>query len=312
MEQDNTIRLRAMTDKDISEVADLIYVSTNYWYQASGKPAIFKGGPEATRWVCKIYEDLDPGRCVVAECADTGRLAGSCFYHPRETHVSLGIMNVHPNYFGMGVASRLLKFITDFADQEGKPTRLVSSAMNLDSYSLYTRYGFVPRAAYQDMFLRVPEEGLPHQRPDMDRVRPATLDDVEAMTALEMEISGIRRSNDYRYFIENRDSIWHVSVYEGPGGAIDGFLASVAHPGSNMIGPGVMRTEGQAITLLLAELNANRGRCPVFLIPVDRTEMVDTMYAWGAKNCEIHFCQVRGDFQPFQGISMPTFAPETG
>jgi hypothetical protein len=35
------------------------------------------------------------------------------------------------------------------------------------------------------------------------------------------------------------------------------------------------------------------------------------MYDWGARNCELHFCQVRGEFKPFQGISMPTFLPET-
>jgi hypothetical protein len=36
------------------------------------------------------------------------------------------------------------------------------------------------------------------------------------------------------------------------------------------------------------------------------------MYDWGARNCELHLCQVRGEFQPFRGISMPSFLPETG
>jgi hypothetical protein len=36
------------------------------------------------------------------------------------------------------------------------------------------------------------------------------------------------------------------------------------------------------------------------------------MYDWGARNCELHFCQVRGEFQAFRGISMPSFLPETG
>src|SRR5260221_5723156 len=70
-------------------------------------------------------------------------------------------MNSDPNYYGQHDAGRLLKFITDFADREKKPVRLVSSAMNLDSFSLYTRAGFVPRMAYQDMYIPVPAEGLP-------------------------------------------------------------------------------------------------------------------------------------------------------
>jgi hypothetical protein len=105
-----------MEPRDWSEVADMIYLSTNYWYRASGRPAIFTAGPESTLLFCRVYEDLDPGCCIVAESTRTGRLVGSCFYHPRETHVSLGIMNVHPNAFGTGVARSLLRFITDVAD----------------------------------------------------------------------------------------------------------------------------------------------------------------------------------------------------
>src|SRR5438067_174488 len=129
------LRLRTMLPTDWPEVAELIQVSTNYWYQRTGKPPIFTCRPEDVQLFCEVYEDLDPGCCILAESTSTGRIAGSCFFHPRPTHVSLGIMNVHPNYFGRHVASKLLKFITDRADAEGKPTRLVSSAMNLDSYS---------------------------------------------------------------------------------------------------------------------------------------------------------------------------------
>ena len=102
-------------------------------------PPIFTGDPAGTELFCSVYEALDPGCCLVAENTRTGRLAGSCFYHPRPTHVSLGIMNVHPNYFGQGVARRLLQAIIEIAAQQNKPLRLVSSAMNLNSFSLYTR-----------------------------------------------------------------------------------------------------------------------------------------------------------------------------
>ena len=301
-----------MERQDWHEVAGLICVSTNYWYQCGGKPPIFTAGPESCLLFCQVYEDLDPGCCVVAEDEDTGRLMGSCFYHPRETHVSLGIMNVHPNYFRRGVASALLKFITDLADERKVPLRLVSSAMNLDSFSLYTRAGFVPRQIFQDILFAVPKEGLTHTTPDLARVRPATPDGIPAMIALEDQVSHIRREKDYRYFIENRTGIWHTSVLEDDRGGVRGFLCSVAHPGCNMLGPGVMRTEEDAAALILAELNHHRGRGPVFLIPADRPKLVQQVYAWGGKNCEIHFAQVRGEFRPFEGIVIPTFMPETG
>ena len=260
---------------------------------------------------CEVYEALDPGCCVLAEDETTGLLMGSCFYHPRPTHVSLGIMNVHPNYFGRGVARALLDYIIDFASGEDKPVRLVSSAMNLDSFSLYTKAGFVPRQAFQDMMIAVPEGGLDFDVVGKDRVREARLDDVSAIVDLEKFVSGIDRTKDFEYFIRNEAGIWHTSVYEGADGRIDGVLVSVNHPGSNMLGPGVMRSEAHVLPLVLAELNANKGRSPVFLVPVN-SPVVQALYAWGARNCEVHFAQIKGKFQAFNGVIMPTFMPETG
>jgi GNAT superfamily N-acetyltransferase len=304
--------LRPMQHRDWDEVAALIRDSINTWYIASGKPAIFQKTGLSTRIFCEIYEALDPGCCVVAEHA-SGRLAGSCFYRERETHMALGIMNVHPDFFRQGVAGSILKFICDEADMAGKPLRLVSSAMNLDSFSLYTKAGFVPRMSFQDMYIAVPNDGFSQQPPGIERVRPATLEDVPAMAEIEMEISHIRREKDYRFMIENEHRVWHVSVVDNGNGGVDGFLASINHPASNMLGPGVARTQEHAAALIAAELHEHhRGRSPVFLIPVECDRLVRTLYQWGARNVETHFAQVRGKFEGFHGVVMPTFMPETG
>lgn len=305
------IELRAMEEKDWSEVAELICLSLNYWCVANGRRAVFAGGGRATRLFCDEYEALDPGCCILADDTRTGRIVGSCFYHPRETHVSLGIMNAHPNYFGQGVARRLLDFIVDLADREGKPTRLVSSAMNVDSFSLYTRAGFVPRRAFQDMILSVPETGIDDDMTEASRVRPATSGDARAMVELELELVHIRREQDYRHFLENASGVWRTLVYEANGG-VDGFLVSVTHPGLTMIGPVVARTEEQALALLFRELDLHRGGCPLFLVPVECDRMVRRLYRWGARNVEFHFQQVRGKYEPARGVFMPTFMPETG
>ncbi len=302
-----------MAATDRFEVAELIYASINVWYQRRGMPAIFVGGPRVTEVFYDVYNALEPGCAFVAENPETGRLMGSCFYHPRKTHVSLGIMNVHPNYFGASVGRTLLQAIIDYTDQHGyKALRLTSSALNLDSFSLYNRAGFVPRCAFQDMFLTVPADGIKVSVPRLDRVRPAAPADVAAMAALELEISGISREQDYRYCIANELGFWHTLVHEDARGGIDGFLMSSAHPALTMLGPCLARTETEAAALLARGLDLHRGRAPVFLVPVERSRLVHQMYDWGARNCELHLCQVRGEFQPFRGISMPTFLPETG
>ena len=83
--------------------------------------------------------------------------------------------------------------------------------------------------------------------------------------------------------LANRDAIWQASVVENATGGIDGFLVSVNHPASKMLGPGVMRTESQALALIIAQLNQHRGRSPVFLVPVDRASLVCQLYNLGAR-----------------------------
>ena len=107
--------LRRATEKDYPAVKDLIFDSTNDWYQKNFKKNVFGGNSDACSIFIDVYESLDPGCCVVAEDLKTGKLAGSCFFHPRETHLALGIMNAHPDYFGMGVAKMILKEILSIA-----------------------------------------------------------------------------------------------------------------------------------------------------------------------------------------------------
>lgn len=303
--------LRTATEADRAEVAELICASMNTWDIMYGMaPGRFVGGPAQTDAFWQLYEQVDPGHCLVAESKENGRLGGSCFYRERETHVSLGIMNVHPNYFGHGIAKQLLTFITDFTDERQKPLRLVSSLMNLESFSLYTKAGFVPRLTYQDLVLTIPADGVQGDLGSEVEARDADEGDLDSIAALELEISGISRAKDYRHFLD--DALWGMSVVEDPRGGLDGYLASIDHPQLTLIGPGVARTEEQAGALLMHELNRYREKTVVFLVPVDRGALVQLCYGFGARNCEMHAAQIRGEAQPFAGVSLPTFLPETG
>ncbi len=301
--------IRELQSEEWMAVAELIHVSTNAWYQANLNRSIFQRDDASGCLVFpEVYETLDPGCCLVAEDED-GCLMGSCFYHPRETHVSLGIMNAHPDFAGRGVAGALLEEIIRRAGE--LPVRLVSSCMNLDSYSLYTRAGFSPRELYQDMYLPA-DKPRPEAPTGSERVRPATLEDVPAMVELEVEISGIRRGGDYEFFIQNEQEVWRVFVIESEDGGLDGFLCSIDHPGSNMLGPGVMQSEVNALALIHAQLAAMPERQPVFLVPARAEGLVTALYEWGARNCEMHVAQVRGEAREICGVTMPTFMPETG
>ena len=309
---EENIELKHATADDWDAVAELIHESTNRWYIDHGRPAVFQGEPSSTRLFCEVYEALDPGCCLIAVDRSTGGIVGSCFYHPRDTHVSLGIMNSHPAHAGRGVARRLLSFILDRANQQGKPLRLVSSAMNLDSFSLYNRAGLVPYAVYQDMALTVPDGGFPGPVMKGRRIRPATATDVPAMVELEHHVLGIRRGRDFEHFIRNGSGHWHMSVLEDERGRLRGFLASIGHPASSMLGPGCMGSDEDAIALIRHELDVRRGRTMVWLVPVNRPAIAAALYELGARNCELHLGQTTGRLPEVRGVVMPTFMPETG
>ena len=249
MSESEGFHLRRMSPDDRDEVSRLIFHSTNRYYVSIGREPVFKGEEMSPSDIFDVYERIDPGEGIVAVDDQSRKIIGSCFVHPRETHVSLGIMNAHPDHFGRGVARAILAEIINRARTEGKPVRLVSSCFNLDSYSLYTRAGFVPFETFQDMFVEVPEGGLPYGPPNDLAVRSATIDDVDEMASLERSISGISRTGDYNYFIRNDDNLWRVSIVESSRG-IDGFLVSCGSSTLNMIGPGVAFTQDQAAALL--------------------------------------------------------------
>lgn len=303
--------IRSMQPGDRDEIARLIFHSLNAYYESIGRGKLLSGDPLSAGVFFDVYWKTDPNEGLVAVDDESEQIIGSCFVHPRETHISLGIMNVHHDHFGRGVARALLTAITDRGTAESKSVRLVSSCLNLDSYSLYTRGGFVPFNTFQDVMVPVPEEGLAHSAPEGITVRNATLDDVDAMVAVEMAVSGISRRSDYEYFIRNEEGFWHTSVIEGENG-LDGFLVSCGSPSFNMLGPGVSREESQAAALIHAELNQHKGRSPILVAPVKCGELVAQLYRWGGRNTEMHVAQSFGPASEAKGVVMPTFLPETG
>ena len=309
----DTFELRPMKTEEWNEVAELIHESTNSWYVANGKNPIFNGPLSDALLFCEVYEALDPGCCILAVCRESGKIAGSCFYHPRTTHVSLGIMNVHSDFFGKGIAGSLLVWIINFSEEIKLPVRLVSSAQNLDSFSLYTKKGFVPFLSFQDLYIKVPANGLSLvEIPDNETIREAVAEDIVDMLKLEKELVGIERAKDFSYFIKNSEGIWKTLIYRDREEKLLGFLCSANHPASRMIGPGVARSEKVATSLLSAQLDFFRGFSPVFLLPTNAAQAVKTVYSWGARNCEIHFAQCLGQKQAPKGVIMPSFMPETG
>src|SRR5690606_35633613 len=93
-------------------------------------------------------------------------------------HVAVGIVATSPSAGGRGIARAMMERAAERAREANLPFRLVSSLMNLDSFSVYSRIGFVPHTIYQDMRIQVPEQGMSIPPPSgVERVRHARSDE---------------------------------------------------------------------------------------------------------------------------------------
>ena len=305
-------QIKRVSTDDSNEVAEVIYRSLNDWYRIHRGIESFAPSRESMLIFPRVYESLDPGCCVAAVDPENGRIAAISFFHPRPTHISLGIMNAHPDYWGKGAASAVLDETIRIAREAKLPLRLVSSAMNFESFNLYNSRGFVPFAFFQDMTVKVPEGGFDVNPPAGVELANATLDDVDEMAELEYRLCGIRRDSDLRYFVENREGIWAMSLARDlKSGRITGFCASVCDPGSHMAGPGCAESQEDAAALLRRELNRYPGKSPVWLIPSNAPLLRQSMFQLGARNIETHIAQVLGGEASVSGIMLPSFMPET-
>jgi GNAT superfamily N-acetyltransferase len=301
------IQIRPAQPHHRDEQAKIVHASLDVWHRTRLNMDRFGRAWEPFRFLVDTYAELDPGCSVVAE-DDSGALIGTTFYHPRETHVGVGVVSVHPEAFGRGVARAMMEEIIRVA--EGRPLRLVSSAMNLDSFSLYTRLGFVPQVTLQAVTLQVPKDGLPGAS---TRLRAATMDDVPAIADLEMRLNGIRKEKDYRFFVTNATGGWRLSVIDKPDGSPAGFLAASVHVNDRLLGQGVAEDQFTMQELIHGTLDQHfRGSEAVWLIPVGCTGLVRQAYGWGARNRETHLFSVLGHAPTLRGITIPTFLPESG
>ncbi len=297
---------------DHESVAKLLHRSLVTWYEDHLRAgANFGDSHEPFLLFPQVYQSLDPNEGILAR-RDDGAILGVCFVHPRETHVSVGIVATAPEAAGLGIARAMMEAVIARANDAGKPVRLISSLLNLDSFSLYSRLGFVPHTMYQDMCLEVPETGMSEPAPaGAERVRPARPDEAARLADFEQSMQGIRRQGDHEFFLRNEVGSWQTLVLDGPSGELEGFLTCNNHSFLNILGPGVACDEAAATALLWRALDSQRGRKPIFLLPCAAAGLVRTAYRWKARNIELHAAQILGPAPQTRGVVFATYLPES-
>lgn len=309
----HTLKFGPLRAADHEAVAGLLHRSLVQWYESRlGQGARFGDSPTPFLLFPQVYEALDPGEAITVRDDDTQAILGICFTHERETHLSIGIVATSPEAAGKGIARQMMQAALDKAQGLGKPVRLVSSLLNLDSFSLYTRLGFIPGAMFQDVLFNVPETGLTIPAPEgQERVRLAKAEDAALIADFEFATQGIRREKDFHFFLRNDVGDWRVLVQEDTAGVLTGYMVVSVHPSSSMIGPGAVSDEKAATALLWQALDTLRGKSTVILVPCLASGLVKTLYRWGGRNVELHVAQSTAAPLNTKGLAFPTFLPES-
>lgn len=310
-----SFHLTTLSKEDHPTVASLIHRSLVDWYESRLRQGHrFGDSAEPFMLIPEVYEALDPNEAIVARDDGTQNILGVCFVHPRETHFSIGIVATSPEAAGRGVARAMMNEALHRAEAAGKPVRLVSSLLNLDSFSLYTKLGFVPRTVYQDLLITVPTDGMQTLSPapkDTSQIRLAKPDEAARLADYEASLQGIRRERDYQFFLDNQVGKWQVWVSETPEGELDGVLVIGLTASTRMLGPGVATHEHSAAALIWHALDTQPNETYVVLVPATSSALIQTLYRWRARNIELHVAQAYGDTPIGTGISFPVFLPES-
>lgn len=294
-----SISIRPMSPHDVDIVAAVIVRAFNTVNARYGYPSEFPE-PEPSVLMSRFYLAEDPDGCLVA--LRDGAVCGSIFARHRGDTVSVGPVAVDPASQGIGVGRRMMQAVFDLYP-DAASFRLVQAAFNKESYSLYSRTGFVA----VEPLLRLerppapvmPEEGEPH-------VRRAAVEEAPAIAELDRRLMGVERDRELAIIF----GMGRVYVCDD-GGGMQGYLATFPTPGPVFLGPAVAHSEDQVNALVRAALRAI-GSHPVTLhLPTRFASTIDECYRLGFRLFSLETFMVRGEWHMEEAAHLRSTFPET-
>jgi hypothetical protein len=197
---------------------------------------------------------------------------------------------------GRGLGKLVMEALLEKAEASGyQSVRLLQSAYNRVSFSLYARLGFDVKDGIATLRGR-PVEG---ERPSGE-VRESASSDLDALDELSLEVLGFRRRGD----IDLSGRFAPPLVVERQG-RIVGFTCQFVTPSGVLLGPAVARDE-QALRDLI--LGAARS-APVGLmvpLPVSSSSVLRWALGGGFAISELGTLMVRGTYERPAGAYVPS------
>jgi predicted N-acetyltransferase YhbS len=227
------LEIRRATADDAVACARIMWDAFETFATAHNFP-IEPGSPEFTNFQMRTMLSAEDIFGLVAEC--DGDILGSALQDERGTIIGVGPVSVDPRIRGVRVGRALMEALLQRCRERGVAgVRLVQTAYNYRSLSLYAKLGFAVREPLS-VFQGSPNAaGVPGTT-----VRPAIPDDVDACDDICRRVHGHDRHAEVQGAVERA----MASVAER-GGEITGYATGLGY-----IGHAIGKTDDDVIALL--------------------------------------------------------------
>jgi GNAT superfamily N-acetyltransferase len=287
-----------MSPDDIDVVAPVITRAFNAVNARYGYPSEFPE-PSVSTLMSRYYLSQDPEGCIVAE--QDGTICGSVFARRRGDRVSIGPVSVDPASQAIGVGRRMMEALFDLYP-DAASFRLTQAAFNKESFSLYSKTGFVAA----EPLLRLerppapvtPEEDEPH-------VRVVTAESAPLLADLDRRLTGAERGRE----LPTLFGMGKVYVH-GDDSDIQGYLASMPTPGPTFLGPAVAPSDAQLAALVRAALRDIGPHASGLHLPARFAPTIDECFRLGFRLFCIETFMVRGEWRPPEAFYLHAMFPE--
>jgi GNAT superfamily N-acetyltransferase len=288
-----------MSPDDIDVVAPVITRAFNAVNARYGYPSEFPE-PSVSTLMSRYYLSQDPEGCLVAE--QDGNFCGSVFSRLRGDRVSIGPVSVDPACQAVGVGRRMMQALFDLYP-DAASFRLTQSAFNKESFSLYSKTGFV--AAEQLLHLERPPAPVTPEG-DEPRVRVVTAENAPLVVDLDRRLTGAEREREMATLF----GMGRVYAYGGDSD-IQGYVATMPTPGPTFIGPAVAPSEAHLGALIRAALRDIGPRTTGLHLPARFAPTIDECFRLGFRLFSLETFMVRGEWRPPDTFYLHAMFPET-
>jgi ribosomal protein S18 acetylase RimI-like enzyme len=293
-----SITIRTMSEDDVPVVAPVIARAFNAVNARYGYPSEFPD-PIISVLMARYYLSQDPEGCLVAE--RDGNICGSVFGRCRGDDVSIGPVSVDPASQAIGVGRRMMQALFDVYP-DAASFRLSQAAFNKESFSLYSKTGFV--AAEEMVRLERPAVPLTSQD-DEPHVRAVTVENASLVADLDRQLTGVERGRD----LPTHFGMGKVYVYGGDRD-IQGYLTTMPTPGSTFLGPAVAQSEAQIAVLIRAALRDIGPGAAGLHLPARFAPTVAECFRLGFRLFCLETLMVRGEWRTPSAFYIHSMFPE--